>query len=160
MGCFGGYENSQQVLDEWIKDYNCSGCTCLDQKLTKSYGALLVSDNQTNEKFIAYFIFRKDYYKPLPWCDYMHIKRIPKKWISQVVPFLRGGEKQIYEYTYKTLNGPKLDEILKPKKQYIIWGEPVTYSYKLKRTHVFINDEGRFVKFKGLKSEDVEEITG
>jgi hypothetical protein len=94
MGWYGSYNNSTEVLEETERGARQQNCEILDKKVFKSYGALLYKTLE-DKIYIDYFIFKGDSYKPLLWTD--GAKRIPKKWIKQVLPFADEFTLKMYE---------------------------------------------------------------
>lgn len=155
MGWYGDHKCSEDVFDLISSDYEI-----LDKKCMKSYGACLYEHKETGEKGIDYFLFKDGMYKTIHWIE--GGSKIPKRWISEIKPFMSEYTKKRYEEEMQLQaekgKKPKLDDILKTGKKYKIWGKhEATYVFKEKRTHIFnLNEE--LTKFTGLKVDDVELI--
>lgn len=154
MGWFGDYNNTQEVLNETIN----ANYKVLDKEARKDWGGLLYQP-KSGKILIDYFIFRDGMYKPLSWLD--GIRRIPKSWIKQTLPFADewelGRYKEHLEYVKQKAKEPKLDDVLVIGEKYLIWDKyEVTYSEKCKRTYVFKQNNGTFIRFKNLKVKDLK----
>lgn len=155
MGWYGDYKCSEDVINLISSDYKI-----LDKKCLKSYGCCLYEHKETGKKGIDYFIFKDGMYKTINWVEGGN--RIPKRWISEIKPFMSEYTQELYEEEMQRQaekrKKPKLDDILNKGKKYKIFGKhEAIYVFKEKRTHIF-NYEGKLTKFVGLKVDDVEAI--
>ena len=105
MGWTGNYTNTTEVIKE-VKMYLPKGTTILGEIARKSYGAILY-ETLNRAKYIRYFIFKNNMYKPLLWAE--NIPHIPKQWIKQILPFATKFELEEYEAYQEYLKREKKD---------------------------------------------------
>lgn len=169
MGWYGNYNNIEEVIGETERGIERLDYQTLDIKKTKTY-AIILYRNDLNEIQIDSFIynhkpFGKGVYKPIWFLnDENYFNRIPKKWLKlfnteENIKIIEEQKEILRQKREQKRKEPKLDDILEVGRKYKIWGEhEVEYAFKKKRTHIFKNSSGGYIKFTRLKAKDVEAI--